>query len=66
MRFADDVLQFASSKEQLQKFMRFQAKHRKGGTHRIHPGKTKSLSNQSSNIRREIEIDDTKVEILTR
>ena len=33
---------------------------------RIHPGKTKILSNQSSNSRKEIEIDDIKVEILTR
>ena len=33
---------------------------------RIHPGKTKILSNQSSNIREEIEIGDIKVEILTR
>ena len=33
---------------------------------RIHPGKTKVLSNESSNIRKEIEIDDIKVEILTR
>ena len=33
---------------------------------RIHPGKTKIPSKQSSNIRREIEIDDIKVEILTR
>ena len=28
---------------------------------RIHPGKTKILSNQSLNIRKEIEIDDIKV-----
>ena len=33
---------------------------------KIHPGKTKILSNQSLNIRKEIEIDDIKVEILTR
>ena len=33
---------------------------------RIHPGKTKILSNQSSDIRKEIEIDDIHVEILTR
>ena len=33
---------------------------------RIHPGKTKILSNQSLNIRKEIEIEDTKVEKLTR
>ena len=33
---------------------------------RIHPGKTKILSNQSSNTRKEIEVDNMKVEILTR
>ena len=33
---------------------------------RIHPGKTKILSNQSADTRKEIEIDDINVEILTR
>ena len=33
---------------------------------RIHPGKTKILSNQSSDVRKEIEKDDIQVEILTR
>ena len=33
---------------------------------RIHPRKTKILSNQSSDIRKEIEVDNVKVEILTR
>ena len=33
---------------------------------RIHPQKTKILSNQCPSIRKEIEIDDIKVEILTR
>ena len=33
---------------------------------RIHPRKTKILSNQSSNSRKEIEIDNIKVEILTK
>ena len=32
----------------------------------IHPEKTKILSNQSSDTRKEIEIDDIKVDILTR
>ena len=40
-------------------------KYRKSGT-QDHPGKTKILSNQSSNIGKEIEIDDIKVELLTR
>ena len=33
---------------------------------RIHPGKTKILSNPSPDTRKEIEVDDIKVEILTR
>ena len=33
---------------------------------RIHPEKTKILSNQSSDTRKEMEVDDIKVEILTR
>ena len=66
MRIADDVLQFASSKEQLQKMLcEFKQSTEEVGL-RIHPGKTKILSNHSSNIRKEIEVDDTKVEILTR
>ena len=66
MRFADDVFLFASSKEQLQKMLcEVKQSTEKVGV-RIHPGKTQILSNQSSNIRKEIEIDDIKVEILTR
>ena len=33
---------------------------------RVHPEKTKILSNRSSDTRKEIEVDDIKVEILTR
>ena len=59
LRFADDVLLFATSKEQLQKMMfDFKESTEKVGL-RIHPGKTKVLSNQSS-------IADVKFEILTR
>ena len=66
MRFADDVLLFASSKEQLQKMLcKFKRSTEKVGL-RIRPGKTKILSNRSLDIRKEIEIDDIKVEILTR
>ena len=66
MRFADDVLLFASSKEQLQKMLcEFKRSTEKVGL-RIHPGKTKILSNQSLDIRKEIEIDDIKVVMLTR
>ena len=60
MRFADDVLLFASSKEQLQKIMcEFKRSTEKVGL-RIHPGETKVLSNQSSDRRKEIEVDNTK------
>ena len=48
LRFADDVLLFATSKGQLQKMMyEFKESTDKVGL-RIHPGKTKVLSNQSS------------------
>ena len=48
LRFADDVLLFATSKEQLQKMMyEFKESTGKVGL-RIHSGKTKVLSNQSS------------------
>ena len=66
MRFADDVLLFASSKEQLQKMLcEFKRSTEKVGL-RIHPEKTKILSNQSSDTRKEIGVDNIKVEILTR
>ena len=69
MRFSDDVLQFACSKEQLQKmFCKFKRSTEKVGL-RTHPEKTKVLSNQSSqssDTKNEIEIVDIKVEILTR
>ena len=62
LRFADDVLLFATSMEQLQKMMcEFQTKHRKGGTQGI-SRKTKILNNQSSSRRKEMEIDNIKVE----
>ena len=48
LRFADDVLLFASSKEQLQKMLcEFKRSTEKVGL-RIHPEKTKILSNQSN------------------
>ena len=62
MRFADDMLLFASFKEQLQK--KIKRSTEKVGL-RIHPGKTKILRNQSSNTRKEIEVDNIKVELLT-
>ena len=66
MRFADDVLLVASSKEQLQKMLCEFKKSTEKVRHRKHPGKTKILSNQSSNTRKEIEVGKIKVEILTR
>ena len=69
LRFADDVLLFATSIEQLQKMMyEFRESIEKVGL-RIHPGKTKVLSNQSSispDSKREMQIGDVKMEILTR
>ena len=48
LKFADDVLLFATSKEQIPKMMReFNKATEKVGL-RVHPGKTKVLSNQSS------------------
>ena len=59
MRFADDVLLFASSKEQLQKMLRdFKHSTEKVGL-KIHTGKMKILSNQCSNSGKEfVEIDN--------
>ena len=66
MRFADVVLLFASSKEQLQKMLCDFKRSTEKVWLSIHPGKTKILSNQSSNIGKEIEIEDIIVEISTR
>ena len=63
LRFADDVLLLASSKEQIRKMLcEFKKCTEKVGLS-IHPGKTKILSNQSSqtsDARKEIEVDDIK------
>ena len=59
-RFADDVLLFATTQEQLQKIMcEFKHSTEKVGL-KIHPWKTKILSNHSSSRRREVEIDNIK------
>ena len=69
LRFAGDVLLFATSKEQLRKMVyEFKESTEKVGL-RIHPGKTKVLSNQSStslDSQKEMQIGDVKIEILTR
>ena len=69
LRFADDVMLFATSKEQLRKMMyEFKKATEKVGL-RIHLDKTKILSNQStinSNTKRYIEVGEMNIEILTR
>ena len=66
LRFADDVLLFASTEEQLQEMLcDFEHDTEKVGL-KIHPGKTKILSCQISNTRKEVEIDNIKVEKFTR
>ena len=68
LRFADDVLLFTTSKEQLRKMLcEFKKNTEKVGLG-IHPDKTKILSNQSiinSDTKKELEIEDMKNEILT-
>ena len=69
LRFADDVMLFATSKEQLRKMMcEFKKATEKVGL-RIHSDKTKILSNQStinSNTKRHIEVGEMSIAILTR
>ena len=69
LRFSDDVMLFATSKEQLQKMLcEFKKATEKVGL-RIHPDKTKILSNQStmnSNTKRHIKVGEMSIEILTK
>ena len=69
LRFADDVMLFETSKEQLRNMMyEFKKATEKVGL-RIHPDKTKILSNQStmnSNTKRHIEVGEMSIEILTK
>ena len=69
LRFADDVMLFATSKEQLRKMLcEFKKATEEVGL-RIHPDKTKILSNQStinSDTKKDLEVDDMNIEILTR
>ena len=68
LRLVDDVMLFATSKEQLQNMMyEFKDAAEKVGL-RIHPDKTKVLSNQStinSDTKKHIEVGDMSIEILT-
>ena len=60
------ALLFASTKEQLQKMLcDFKQSTEKVGL-KIQPEKTKILSRQSSNSRKEIEVNNIKVEILSK
>ena len=69
LRFADDVMLFATSKEQLRNMMyEFKKATEKVGL-KIHPDKTKILSNQStmnSNTKRCIKVGEMSIEILTK
>ena len=69
LRYTDDVLLFATSQEQLQHMLcDFKESTEKVGL-RIHPEKTKVLGNQSSlspDSKKEMQIGDVKIEILTR
>ena len=69
LRFADDVMLFATSKEQIPKMLcEFKEATEKVGL-RIHPDKTKIPSNQStinSDTKKHLEVDDMNIEILTR
>ena len=69
LRFADDVMLFATSKEQIRNMMcEFKEATEKVGL-RIHPDKTKILSNQSnmnSDTKRYIKIGEMSIEILAK
>ena len=65
LRFADDVLLFSTSLVQLQKMM-CDIKHSTETVGlKIHPNKTNIPSNQSTNRRKEVQINNIKVEILS-
>ena len=69
LRFADDVLLFATSKEQLQKMLHEIKESTEKVGLKIHPGKTNVPSNQCSlcsDTKKQMQIDDIKIEILTR
>ena len=63
LRFADDVMLLASSKESTQEDDDFERSTVTQGL-KIHQEKTKVFTNQTSNKDFEIEIDEIKVEVL--
>ena len=69
LTFADDVMLFATSKEQIRKMMCEFKKASEKVRLMIHPDKTKILSNQSnmnSDTKRYFKVDEMSIEILTR
>ena len=64
LRFADDVFLFSTSLVQLQKMMCDFKQSTESIGFKIHPDKTKILSNQSTNKRKEVEINN-KVKTLS-
>ena len=60
LRFADDVTLFSTSLEQLRSMMCDFKKSRESVGLKIHPEKTKILSNQGSNRKKEVKIDNMK------
>ena len=69
LRFADDVMLFATSKEQLRNMMYEFKKATEIVGLGIHPDKTKILSNQStlnSNTKRHFKVGEMSIEILTK
>ena len=64
LRFADDVLLFSTSLNKLRDMLcEFKSAQRRG-SRKIHPDKTKILSNQDKMKVKEIEVDNIKIEIL--
>ena len=65
LRFADEVLLLSTLLEQVQRMMCDFKKSTERVGLKIHTGKTKLLSNQGSNKRREVSINNIKVEVLS-
>ena len=64
LRFADDVLLFSTSLVQLQKMLCDFKQSTESEGLKLRPDKTKILSNHSTNKRKEVEVNNLKVEIL--
>ena len=66
LRFADDVLLFATSLETITKMLCEYKQSTEKVCLKIHPGKTKVLSNQRASKNREVPTDNITVEILSK